>query len=168
MKLLEIIEPLFESGILIDNTLIRDNLKLIKNLILKCDEFKDVTELVISGQPCARTATFKLNENFSFKGVVKIVSFHRSPPLFDKDILNNSKLIKDNASISPCFHKPDSIFSVNRRIIMDIDLNSLRDKGVNQYLNILNDILINSKDYEHPPFYNYMIRGVFEDFKNEK
>jgi hypothetical protein len=172
MKLIEILEPLFESGIK-ENKLMGNNLKPFKNLLLKCDEFKYVTELNILDQACMggkngySCVIHKLNKNFSFNGVVNIFQFIRTPPMYDTNILYEPILIKNNATISPAFCKPDNISINKRRITMEVDLDDFTHDS-EKLLSIFRDIIYNYKDYEPKPFYGYMVSGVFENFNNRE
>lgn len=182
MKLKELIDKLIEYQLFvnIDNEPITsDILKLIKERLLECDEFKDVNSLTIIDKPIVTntngevfiSSTLAIHEedNVKFKGDVYLHQINLSPLIYDpKDV---HVPIKDGSSLSPLLFDPKD-FTPHKEILMRYDTDEFTSDDdmpkLKKYLHEkLDKILDSPKDYSPKGKRNVLIRGVFGEWESK-
>jgi hypothetical protein len=142
----------------------------IKEEILKCDEFKDVTELIIIDELIfvdddntpLKVGVMKLGDDFKgFKGKLYLHGIFFTPESFDPKIMNGPfKPIKNNAWLSPVVHDP---FNLTPYRLLKIEFKAEKLVHNRKELHhLLDDILNNPEDYQMKGTRDVMIRGIFD------
>lgn len=169
MKLPELLKDLFEERHVGEYftapDLSHDELELMKDALMKCDEFKEATEFVILTSPFVdndknkviKTDTIKISEGLKFKNRVYLYSIMQTPELFDPKTINLP--VKNGACITPTLYNAIT-FAPFRKIIMDISTAEQMEKKAIHAL--LDDMLDNPKDYTPKGIRGIKVRGIFE------
>ncbi|MFW6377688.1 MAG: hypothetical protein ACOCZ5_03480 [bacterium] len=170
MKLQEVFEPILRNvtsstDMLLHNNISGKSLELFKDILLKCDEFKNVDELVILEAPhvsntnkeIVKSITYKIANNTKFEGKVYLYGISLTPELYDYEHLLQP--IKNDCNISHRQYNPNDFTHVYRNIMIrfnpeDYNRNELHEK--------LDDILNNPEDYKIKGIQNIIVRGIFE------
>ena len=189
MKLKDLLESIFKNGPLPqitedgqslseDYILNKTYLEEFKDLLMTCDEFKDVTELILPDYPVfLMDETKKVNcfnlflyDELKIKNKCYLYSINLTPPIFNLDNINS--VVKNNASLTPTIYD-DKTFTPYREIKLrwspettqDVDTFNFvtEENNLRQRLHeTLDDILDNPKEYQIKPNRSVIIRGVFE------
>lgn len=153
MKIKDLMNDIFTQDMLNGNgdlTLYPKDLEKIKDQIIKLDEFKDVSELVVleipyvedmEGNP-VESISVNLDDSVKFSDKLYIYSISLSPEIFDTSKLN--QLVKDGASLSPLIYDPIT-YTPTRRITMEF---SVEKESFKILHDTLDDIFKNPNDYK--------------------
>jgi len=143
---------------------------LIKEEILKCDEFKDVNELIIiddltfvdDNNTPLKVDVIKLGDDFKgFKGKLYLYSIFFSPESFDPEKINGPfNPIKNDAWLSPITYDPFSS-KPYRLLKLSFEVGNLVHNRKELH-HLLDNILNKQEDYQMKGIRDIMIRGVFD------
>ena len=172
MKLQELLKDLFEERQ--DSTnfntqeLSHNELELMKEALMKCDEFKEATELVILATPFVdngkrpiKTDTIKIGDNVKFKNRVYLYNIMETPEMFDPKTLYVP--VKNGACITPVQYDPIT-FMPHKQILLSVNVEQEMDRKATH--DLLDDILDNPKEYRVKGMRGILVRGIFETIVN--
>jgi len=186
MKLAEFLQGLFNQVGEINTGLNNDyvlspeilNNPLIKEQLLKCEEFKNTKEIIILNHPMPKlnidgeekefeTRTVKMYDGIKFKEKVYLYSIFLTPPTIDIEDLKTP--IKDNICVSPIYCDPENftprqIFSVfvSPEIIQDntmFENEDWKEKTVENFKKALD----NPKEYLSKNKRSVMMRLLYKE-----
>ena len=181
MKLKELLDEVFEvfqpvkakgdcSFISGELHLASQHLKLLKDRLLECEEFKDVTEFNIIDTPHLETSdkrtfatyTMKLPKDAKFSGRVFLYSIGLSPEVYDPKTCYDP--VKDGACITPTIYDAESFVPMKKIILAhNPECNSDFESDYKKLLHdLLDKVLDNPLDYQAKGERSIMVRGIFE------
>lgn len=184
MKLKELLEDVFKDGeikpydallsIGIKNYTLygEKELSVIKEKLLECEEFSEVTELefvstpVISvdGNPLV-AQSLKINDGTKIKGKCYLLSVMYTPEMYDPKSINEP--VKDGASITPTLYNPQT-FEPNKKIVLSFSPERPANEMASEELlrqelhDLLDKVLDSPEEYKVKGIRGILIRGVFE------
>jgi hypothetical protein len=149
-------------------------LELIKEELLKCDEFSmcEGIEFMefpvhIIDQKTYTSQTMKLADDTKFIGKVYLYNLSLSPEMYDPNLLLNP--VKNGASIGPTIYDPIE-FTPRKHILLTWNPEMAQDiSGINKELTfkndihkLLDDVLENPEEYKVKGERKILLRGVCE------
>jgi len=167
MKLKELLQTIFENDISKEYQLKPEDLKLIKNQLLQCDEFKNVDELIIMDAPNGEfknkdNSTFnvhafvhKFMKDTKYKGTCYLYYIGLSPGIYNRPL----DQVKNNIGFIPSLINPHT-FESEKIITISVPVDSNKEQIKTILLNLVDD-LDNLKEYTLPQGRNIVIRGLF-------
>jgi len=172
MKLQELVKDLFEERLndVYFNTpeLSNNELELMKEALMKCDEFKEATEFVILSTPFVdngknpiKTDTIKIGDNIKFKNRVYLYNIMQTPEMFDPKTMHVP--VKNGACITPVQYDPIT-FIPRKQILLSVNVEQEMDRKATH--DLLDDILDNPKEYSVKGERGILVRGIFETISN--
>jgi hypothetical protein len=179
MKLSELLTIIFKSGLFqtenndVDYRISGEVLKMYKEELLKCDEFKEVLDIEFINSPVIEkngksllTQNFVLKEGSELKGNVILYSIYLSPEMYDPEEFNLTNLTNE-ITICPIFYNPVN-FLPKKSVTINFNPDNFKDQfllGETKQRKILHDLLDNAldnpKDYEIKSHRGITIRGIF-------
>ncbi len=170
MKLKQLLEVLFDSGYFTNDILDYDQLKKLKDHILKCDEFQDVEKLEFVKQPNFKneitgrimtTKSYKLCDETKFGGVCYIFSIEVTPEIYRSEAFH--KPVKDGACITPTMYNPFNFEPVkyicvefNPESIWNTSDTNKKDELIKRFMNVLKS----PEEYLVKGQREFIIRGI--------
>lgn len=156
------------------NNLLPGQQKNIKEILLQCDEFKNVTEFEILQHPTVlmtddefewseSAKTYKMEDEFEIYGKCYLYNIFKSPKMYDSSDLLIP--VKDGISITPTIY--DDSFKPRKKICIEISPEELQDITIKkqELLNKINEVLDNPDEYLIKTKEYICIRGIFEKIK---
>ena len=183
MKTKELLDKIFENksvetinGIG-QYTMMPEHLKLYKDQLLKCEEFKDVEELIIIDHPSLslgtkyeanmHSKTAKLGDNIKIKGTVYLYSISLTPEIYEPYL--NFSQFKENALVTPIMYNYKD-FTPYKYFMIKWAPESAQDiHGINHAPALrkslhdkLDELIDDEEKYRIKGERGVMIRGVFD------
>ena len=174
MKLNELLKNAFTKSDLDQNYhLGSKELKVIKEALLQCEEFKDVDELIIMDAPSSEfknkdgstfnihSNTTKLMKDTKYKGTCYLYSISLSPCFYSRLLAT----VKNNVGFIPAIINPNT-YETEKIITVAVPVDSEKEQIKTILLNLAND-LDNINEYALPQERSIGIRGFFLEEMHE-
>lgn len=178
MKLKELMDIVFASGPIqyencYDYRIMGNHLEALIPMLLKCDEFEDVTEIKIADAPIINignernskvysTKTINIGVKDDFKlpgGLIYLYSLEFTPIMYDPKTLMEP--IKDGCVITPTLYNVDT-FTPYKRITLEFSPLDDEKCDIRRFLQEqIDKVLDNPKLYEPDGVKGIMVRGVY-------
>ena len=186
MNIIELTTPIFQF--IVDNTNLfdsnHDNIKssllhLIEKQLNECDEFKNVTKLVILDTPFTTNKdgdvieahSIKLNDNLKFSGKLYLYAIIRTPEMYNINTMYTP--VKDGCCITPTIYNPETFVPV-KHIMLAFSPEQLQDSGMTkdnstrkQLHNMLDTILDNQNEYQVRGEHGIILRCIAETIEQD-
>lgn len=166
MKLTELLKTVFKDDITKEYRLGPNELKLIKDQLLLCDEFKNVDELIIMEAPngefknkdestfVVNSHTTKLMKDTKYKGTCYLYNISLSPLMYTSAL----NPVKDGIGFVPAIVSSIS-YDTQSNIIITFPCGN-KEELKSSLLKVI-DNLDNLQEYTIPQFRHIAIRGFF-------
>lgn len=143
------------------------NLEVIKDLLLDCDEFKNVTELKFIDNvifeyegELKSVSVRKFVDGETLSGTVYLYSVELTPAIYHHN--KRHSMVKDGCALTPIYYNKDT-FSPHKMIFMETQLSDISETDQRADLHKrLDDILDNPAEYTIKGDRALLMRGVFE------
>lgn len=183
MKLKDLLKNIFANGPLPqhnlnsepDYILDREYILMFKDMIHECDEFRDVTEIIVpehqvflmGNHNTATSVSLKLCDGIRFVNRCYLTSISLTPALYDPN--RKHSYVKNNALITPTMYDVET-FTPYREMRIRWSPELAQDVSIPQgeidlrqrLHDILDDMLDNINEYQIKPIRGVIVRGVFE------
>lgn len=179
MKLVELINELSETFEIKhptltdgDFTLFPKHLKLFKQQLLDCDEFKscelEILKLpnISDGSHRYDSSALLMTNNVKLYGKAYVYNISLTPEMYNPNELF-SRMEKDVA-ITPVIYSPDD-FKPQKFIILKLNPEEMQDMSASKFINpethahvLLHKALNNPDEYRIKPTRGVIVRGIFE------
>jgi hypothetical protein len=169
-ELIEKFKPTLSNTSLIhdnifDDTFFGEQLKIIKDELLQCEEFSEVKELIIIDASTLeningkifKSQSYRLTDKIKFSGKAYIYSLSLAPEQWKIDDLNKS--VKDGISISPIIYDQETLEPKAKIIVEYSPING----DETEILNRLKLALDNPDEYKIKGKREVIVRGIFEE-----
>lgn len=173
MKLKDLLKEIFSNGMLettygFDYRLNSNYIEMFIDMILDCEEFTDVHEIIVPQTPIflmdknkiVNSIKLKMVDGIRFKNKCYLNSIWVTPPIFDPESLKIGKsYVKNDAIITPTIYNEETF-----EPIKEIRLKwSPEEINPRQRLHqILDDIIDHPEEYSVKLFREIVVCGVFE------
>lgn len=157
----------------------KDHLTMFKEMLLDCEEFRDVDDLIIPNHSvllmgshnAINSISLKLCDGVRFINRCYLHSITLTPPLYDPNKMN--KFVKNNAMVTPTIYDPENFTPYKEirlkwspELAQDVFNIPEEENNLRRDLHdVLDDILDNMNDYQIRPVRGVIVKGVFEYIK---
>lgn len=184
MKLKELLEDVFKDGeinsydtlssIGIKNYTLygEKELSVIKEKLLDCEEFSEVTELELVSTPVISVdgnplmvQSFKISDGVKLMGKGYLLSVMLSPEMYDPNKVNEP--VKDGACITPTFYNAETFEPTKKIVLTYSPERPANEMGSEELIrqelhDLLDKVFDNPEEYVVKGERGVLVRGVFE------
>jgi hypothetical protein len=144
-----------------------EHIKLFEKTLLDCDEFKEVSELILVDLPIFKdadgrvtvTATAKLNPETKLRGRVYLYEIFLVPGDYKEQFID--KPIKTGAILTPTLYDPED-YTPYRNIVIPFREHEGKEESREAIHRLVNQIIDNPSEFLPKVEPQVMIRGSFE------
>ncbi len=149
-----------------------DELSDIKEKLLECEEFSEVTELEFMSTPIISVdgnplmaQSFKINDGVRLMGKGYLLSVMLSPEMYDPNKVNQP--VKDGACITPTFYNPETFEPTKKIVLTYSPERPANEMGSEELIrqelhDLLDKVFDNPEEYAVKGERGVLVRGVFE------
>ena len=184
MKLKELLEDVFKDGeinpydtlssIGIKNYTLygEKELSVIKEKLLDCEEFSEVTELELVSTPVISVdgnslmvQSFKISDGVKLMGKGYLLSVMLSPQMYDPNKVNEP--VKDGACITPTFYNAETFEPTKKIVLTYSPERPANEMGSEELIrqelhDLLDKVFDNPEEYVVKGERGVLVRGIFE------